>query len=39
MDLSQLHFAHPLWLWTMLVIPLVWGLFFFTIKENNPSIS
>lgn len=36
MDLSQLHFAHPLWLWTLLVIPLVWGLFFLYYQGQQP---
>ncbi len=36
MDLNQLHFAHPLWLWTLLAIPLVWGLFFFYYRGQQP---
>ena len=36
MDLSQLHFAHPLWFWTLLVIPLVWGLFFLYYRGQQP---
>lgn len=36
MDLSQLHFAHPLRLWTLLAIPLAWGLFFFYYREQQP---
>ncbi len=36
MDVSQLHFAHPLWLWTLLVIPLTWGLFFLYYRGQQP---
>lgn len=36
MDLSQLHFAHPLWFWTLVVIPLVWALFFFYYQKQQP---
>lgn len=36
MDLSHLHFAHPLWLWTLLVLPLVWGLFSLYYREQQP---
>lgn len=36
MDLSQLHFAHPLWFWTLLIIPLVWGLFFLYYRGQQP---
>jgi Ca-activated chloride channel family protein len=28
MNLSELHFSHPLWLWTLVIIPLIWALFF-----------
>lgn len=37
MDLSQFHFAHPLWLWIGIVIPLVFGLYFFFYKKSSPS--
>lgn len=36
MDLRQLHFAHPLWLWALLVIPLVGGLFFLYYRRQQP---
>lgn len=36
MDLSQLHFAYPLCLWLLLVIPLVWGLFFLYYRGQQP---
>ena len=36
MDLSQMHFAHPFWLWTLLVIPLIWGLFFLYYRGQQP---
>jgi Ca-activated chloride channel homolog len=36
MDLSQLHFAHPLWFWTLLIIPLVWIVFFLFFREQQP---
>ncbi|MDP1836523.1 MAG: VWA domain-containing protein [Chlamydiales bacterium] len=36
MDLSQLHFAHSLWLLMLLVIPLVWGLFFLYYQGQQP---
>lgn len=36
MDLSLLHFAHPLWLWTLIVIPLVWSLFFLYYQGQQP---
>ncbi len=36
MDLSELHFAHPLWFWILLVIPLVWGLYFFYYRGQQP---
>jgi Ca-activated chloride channel family protein len=36
MDLSQLHFAQPDWLWTLLFIPLVWGLYFLYYQVQQP---
>lgn len=36
MDLNQLHLAHPLWLWTLLAIPLVWGVVFFFSRKQQP---
>lgn len=36
MDLSQLHFANPLWLWMFLVIPLIGGLFFLYYRKQQP---
>jgi len=36
MDLSQLHFAQPLWLWTLLAVPLIWVLFFLYNKDQLP---
>ena len=39
MDLSLLHIAHPLWLWMLLVIPLVWGLFLLYYRGQQPPIS
>lgn len=36
MDLSQLHFASPIWLWTLLVVPLVWSLFFLYYRGQQP---
>ncbi|MBS0651180.1 MAG: VWA domain-containing protein [Verrucomicrobia bacterium] len=36
MDLSQLHFAQPLWLWTLLAVPLIWVLFFLYNKDQHP---
>lgn len=35
MDLNQLHFAHPFLLWTLIVIPFVWGLFFLYYQKNQ----
>lgn len=35
MELSHLHFAHPLWLWGGLVIPLVWILFFLFYRAQR----
>lgn len=37
MDLSQFHFAHPLWFWTLLAIPLVWGIFFLYYRGQQHS--
>lgn len=36
MDLNRLHFAHPLWLWMLLAIPLVWCLFFLYYQGQQP---
>lgn len=36
MDLRSLHFAQPLWFWTLCVIPLVWGLFFLHDRKQQP---
>ena len=36
MDLSQLHFAHPLWLWAGIAIPLVWVLYFLFFQGHRP---
>lgn len=36
MDLSQLHFAHPLWFLLLIAIPLVWGLFFLYYSKQQP---
>ncbi len=36
MNLSQLHFAHPLWLWGAIVIPLGWILFFIFRPVYSP---
>ncbi len=36
MDLSQLHFAHPLWLFALLAIPLICGLFFLYFRGQQP---
>jgi Ca-activated chloride channel family protein len=36
MDLSELHFAQPLWLWVLLAIPLIWGLFFLYYQQQQP---
>lgn len=36
MDFNQLHFAHPLWLWGGITIPLVWMLFFLFYRVNCP---
>ncbi len=36
MDLSLMHFAHPLWLWALLFIPLLWALLYFFYREDEP---
>lgn len=36
MDLSQFHFANPLWLWGGIVIPLMWMLYSLFYKKNHP---
>ena len=36
MDVSQLHFTHPMWLWGTLAIPLIWVAFFLFYRENHP---
>lgn len=36
MDLNQMHFSHPLWLWALLAIPLIWGLFFLYYRGQQP---
>ncbi|CRX37949.1 vWA domain-containing protein [Estrella lausannensis] len=36
MDLSQLHFSHPLWLALLLAIPLVGGLYFLYYRRQQP---
>lgn len=36
MNLSELHFSHPYWLWALFAIPLVWGLFFLYYKQQQP---
>jgi Ca-activated chloride channel homolog len=35
-DLSQLHFAHPLWLWGGIAIPLLWVVFFLFYRAHSP---
>lgn len=37
MDISQVHFTHPLWLWAAIAIPLVWILFFFCDQTRHLS--
>lgn len=32
----NLHFAHPLWLYLLLVIPFIWGLFYFYFQRQKP---
>lgn len=36
MDLKFLHFANQYWLWALLFIPLVWGLFFLYARKQQP---
>lgn len=36
MNLNPLHFAHPLWLWVGIAIPLVWALFFLFYRKQRP---
>lgn len=36
MALSDLHFSHPLWLLTLLVLPMVWGFFFLFYQRQQP---
>lgn len=36
MDISQLHFSHPLWFWAFLALPLAWGLFAFCYRGRQP---
>lgn len=36
MELDQLHFAYPIWLWGLLALPLLWGLFVLFYKLNAP---
>lgn len=36
MDLNQMHFAHPVWFWMLLVIPLVWGISFLYYRGQQP---
>lgn len=35
MGASQFHFTHPLWLLLALMIPCLWGLFFFFYRERS----
>jgi Ca-activated chloride channel family protein len=35
-DISQLHFSHPLWLWAGIAIPLVWIVFFLFYRAQQP---
>ncbi len=37
MNLHNLHFAYPLWLFGMFMIPLVWALFFLFYQKYNRS--
>lgn len=37
MDLSQLHFSQPLWLWALFAIPLTWSLYFFCYRKEQPT--
>lgn len=36
-DFAHFHFANPLWLWTAMVIPLVWLMFLFFYRPYHPS--
>lgn len=36
MDLNELHFAQPLWFWTLLIIPVIWGLYFLFCHTEEP---
>ncbi len=38
MELSELNFAHPMWLWAILAIPLVWLGWFFFYQINRPTL-
>lgn len=33
MELNQLHFSHPLWLWAGVAIPLIWAIYFLYRNE------
>lgn len=35
MEFSQLHFAHPTWLWGGLIIPFVWIIFFLFYRAHR----
>jgi Ca-activated chloride channel family protein len=35
-ELNQLHFSHPMWLWGTLVVPLIWMFYFFFYKADHP---
>lgn len=37
MDLNQLHFAYPVFLWAALVVPLVWMVFFLFYRSVSSS--
>lgn len=37
MTLSQFHFAHPLWLYATIVIPIIWALYFVSYQKTTPS--
>jgi Ca-activated chloride channel family protein len=34
--IDQFHFAHPLWLWGGIAIPIVWVLFLLFYRKNSP---
>ena len=36
MDLNQLHFANPLWLWGLLAIPFLWMAYFQFYRSQQP---